>query len=372
MKSFRSPGLLLVLAGTLVALTACTPPGPEPTPTPTSPSASPTPSATPAAISAPAPLFDVDCGDLASEATLADALGAGVTSIDPAQSMMGAYPAISPTYAVRSLGGITCEWSNGEPQSDTTGYNPAYVGSRVLVLPNATSQWDRYLSYYGPDAEGDLCSAYEGPLHCTTDRLTGSTWVQVTTVGATSEAAASALGAEVVATIAGAGAGAAPWTPPAGTATLPADCPGVIPDDAVQAALGLGVAVQASTGGGGWSLEAGARENWGGPHCYWAFLDSDAGVGSLSTLPGGAWAWAEAREFLTLPSTPEAVTVAGLSAGDEAWLRCAAGDDYCLVDLVIGGNWIEAYIWPDDAGIAIDRRAGAIAIAEAIVANLGA
>jgi len=269
------------------------------------------------------------------------------------------------------LGGITCEWSNGEPLSDTTGYNPAYVGSRVLVLPNATSQWDRYLSYYGPDAEGDLCSAYEGPMHCTTDRLTGSTWVQVTTVGAASEAAASALGAEVVAAVAGAGAGAAPWTPPAGTAALPADCPGVIADDVVQSALALDVAVQASTGGGGWSLESGARQNWGGPHCYWAFLDADAGVGSLSSLPGGAWAWAEAREFLTLPSAPEAVTVAGLSAGDEAWLRCASADDYCLVDLVIGGNWVEAYLWPDDAGLSIDRRAGAIAIAEAIVANLG-
>jgi len=139
----------------------------------------------------------------------------------------------------------------------------------------------------------------------------------------------------------------------------------------VQSALGIDATVQASSGGGGWSLEAGARENWGGPHCYWAFLDSDAGVGSLATLPGGAWAWDEARTFLTLPSVPEAVTIAGLSADDEAWLRCAPGDAYCLIDLVIGGNWVEAYVWPDDAGFSIDRRAGALAIGEAIVASLG-
>ena len=370
MNSLRSSGMLLVLT-TALALTACTPPEAGPTPAASSLSATPTPSPTVAAISAPAPVFDVECGDLASEATLADALGASAISIDPAEATMGAYPAISPTYAVRSLGGITCEWSNGEPQSDTTGLNPAYVGTRALVLPNATSQWERYLAYYGPDAEGDYCGAYEGPLHCTTDVLTGSTWVQLTTVGATSEAAASALGAEVVAAISGAGPGAAPWTPPAGTSALPADCPGVIPDAAVQSALGIDATVQASSGGGGWSLEAGARENWGGPHCYWAFLDSDAGVGSLATLPGGAWAGDEARTFLTLPSVPEAVTIAGLSADDEAWLRCAPGDAYCLIDLVIGGNWVEAYVWPDDAGFSIDRRAGALAIGEAIVASLG-
>ena len=370
MTNYRCAGAILALT-TALALTACTPPKGDPTPSASSPSAAPTPSPTEAAISAPAPVFDVECSDLASEATLTDALGAGVTSIDPAESTMGAYPAISPTYAVRSLGGITCEWNNGEPQSDTTGSNPAYVGTRVLVLPNATSQWDRYLDYYGAEAEGDYCTAYEGPLRCTTDVLTGSTWVQLTTVGATSEAAASALGAEVVAAISGAGVGAALWSPPAGTAALPTDCSGVIADDAVQTALGIDVAVQASSGGGGWSLEAGALENWGGPHCYWAFLDADAGVGSLSTLSGGAWAWAEAREFLTLPSAPEAVTIAGLSADDEAWLRCAAADAYCLVDLVIGGNWVEAYVWPDDVGLSIDRRAGAIAIAESIVANLG-
>jgi hypothetical protein len=368
--TIRSASSIVAVTTLLIALTACTDPVPTPTPT-ASASSEPTPSPTLAPISAPAPVLDVDCAALVGDATLVGAFAVAVSSIDPAESMMAAYPAISPTYQVRSLGGITCEWSNGEPQSNTTGSNPAYVGARVMVLPNATSQWDRYLAYYGASAAGDYCTDGGGSLYCTTDALVGSTWVEVTSVGASSDAAASALGAEVVAAITAAGPGADPWSPPADTAALPADCTGVIPDAAVQSALGIDVAVQASTGGGGWSLEAGARENWGGPHCYWAFLDADAGVGSLATLPGGAWAWAEAREFLAHPSTPESVTIAGLAAGDEAWIRCAAADTYCLIDLVIAGNWVEAYVWPDDSGFAIDHRAGALAIGEAIVADLG-
>jgi hypothetical protein len=177
------------------------------------------------------------------------------------------------------------------------------------------------------------------------------------------------LGADVVSAVTAAGSGAALWTPPAGTTALPADCPGVITDATVQSALGLAVPVQASSGGGGWSIESGARENWGGPHCYWALLDSDSGVGSLATLPGGAWAWDEARAFITVPSAPEVVSIAGLAAGDEAWLRCAAADAYCVIDLVLGGNWVEAYIWRD--GPTPDRRAGALAVGAAIVASIG-
>jgi hypothetical protein len=145
----------------------------------------------------------------------------------------------------------------------------------------------------------------------------------------------------------------------------------VITDASVKSALGLLVWVEASSGGGGWSLEAGATKNWGGPQCYWAFLGSDSGVGALATLPGGAWAWAEARSFLSFPEAPTAVTIAGLASGDEAWLRCAGSDAFCVIDLVIGGNWVQAYIWPGSGtGPAIDRRAGAIAVGTAIVAKL--
>lgn len=52
---------------------------------------------------------------------------------------------------------------------------------------------------------------------------------------------------------------------------------------------GVSATLVASTDGGGWSLWAGARENWGGPRCNWLYEFSDSGVGFLASLPGGAW-----------------------------------------------------------------------------------
>lgn len=363
-------GITLLLAAALsLSLAACTPPAAEPTPAPTPEASDPSATPTPAedVVTAPEPALDVDCSDLASTASVTSALGAGVASVDPAASTMGAYPVISPSYFVRSLGGLACEWSNGQPQSNRAGSNPAYVGARVLVLPNATSQWTRYVDYYGPEVEDTFCSGG----YCSVDAYVGSTWVHVQMSGTTSDASAASLGAEIVSAIAAAGPGAAPWVVPADTAPLPADCLSLISDADVQASLGIGVPLVATTAAGGWSIEAGAEDNWQGPACHWSFLDADAGVGGLTTLVAGAWAWDEAREFLTVPSTPVAVTLASLDAGDEAWLRCDASDSTCLVDLVIGGNWIQVHVWPDDVmGTSYDRRAGALAIAERIVANI--
>lgn len=360
---------LLLAASASLLLAACTPPGAEPSPAPTSETSEPDPTPTSEAevVSAPEPALEADCSDLASTASVTSALGAGISAVDPAASTMGAYPVISPSYFVRSLGGLACEWSNGQPQSNRAGSNPAYVGARVLVLPNATGQWTRYLDYYGPEVEDTFCSGG----YCSVDAYVGTTWVHVQMSGATSDAAAAALGAEIVATVSAAGPGAAPWAVPAETQPLPADCPSLISDADVQASLGIGVPLVATTAAGGWSIEAGAEDNWQGPACHWSFLDADAGVGGLTTLVAGKWAWDEAREFLTVPSTPVAVLIAGLDAGDEAWLRCDAADSTCLVDLVIGGNWIQVYVWPDDVmGLAYDKRDGALAIAERIVANI--
>ena len=94
------------------------------------------------------------------------------------------------------------------------------------------------------------------------------------------------------------------------------------------------------------------------------------GIGFLSTLPAGAWAWAEASEFLDSPA-PEALEVTGLPASDEAWLRCSPDDSTCVVDLILGGNWIQATLDQADPtfGEQYDVRDAATKIAEAIVAG---
>ncbi len=364
--------LAVTLVGA-VSLAACTPLGAGPTPTIPAGPAEPTPTPTPTVdpLAGPESVIGVGCDGILSTSSLAGAFPAGVTAIDAGEADMGSSPTISLTYTVRSLGGLACEWNNGEPGQIPPGWsNPAYVGVIVLVLPNATSQWDRFESIYASSgAVGSYCAATSVPLYCSTNQIVGTSWVEVTVIGAASEAAGTALGTEALGVIGAAGPGAPAWSPPTDTLALPAECPGVVTDAAVQSALGLSDPVAASTGGGGWSLGAGARENWGGPHCYWSFVGADAGVGSLSTLPGGAWAWNEASAFLTFPSPPASASLPGLAPGDEAWLRCASADEYCVLDLVIGRNWVEVYVWRD-AGPSVDKRAGALAIGSEIVASL--
>jgi len=359
-----------IAAAVLLLATGCAPSTPDPTPSPSNPSSSPTPTATAEALSAPQPVLDALCSDILPSSAVGAAYPGGVTEVDLAESIMGADPTISPTYAVQSLGGIACEYSNGEPFSAKRGSNPAYVGVRVVVLPNADSQWNKLIDYYGPDVEGLNCSESE-PLFCTFSGFVSGAWIDVTAIGAVSAATVDTLAADAVAAIGAAGKGAGPWAPPVGTTALPADCAGVVSDADVQALLGAPLPVVATLAAGGWSIEAAALENWGGPRCMWRYTDSDFGVGSLQTLPGGAWAWAEAAEFLTVPSAPEELDVTGLAVGDEAWLRCADDGSECLIDLILGGNWLQAHLWADQGERSYDQRAGAEALAAAVVARLG-
>jgi hypothetical protein len=181
-----------------------------------------------------------------------------------------------------------------------------------------------------------------------------------------------ALSTEILTSVGAAGPGADAWVVPAEVATLPSECTEIISDADAQAAFALDVAVQAVPPAGGWSLSSAASENWGGPYCSWLYVDADAGVGSLNTLPGGAWAWEEARAFITVPSVPEPVAIAGLAATDQAWIRCAPADTSCLVDLVVGGNWISVDVWSDQGmgPLGVDRRTAAITLATVIVGNL--
>jgi hypothetical protein len=355
-------------------ISACTPPdtpivdGPETA----EPAPTPTPTIEPASV--PLPVLDIECADLASAATIAGTFPVAVAATDPSNSIMDAYPVIPKTYHLRSLGGLACEWNNGESQSSSTGTNPDYVGVQVLVLPDAETQWAKYEDYYGDSgAIGTYCSPGSSPITCTTNQLVGTNWVEVSVSAPSSEARAISLSSEILAAVGSAGPGADAWIVPADFATLPSECTDIISDADAQAAFALDVPIQATPPAGGWSLPSAASQNWGGPYCSWLYLDADAGVGSLNTLRGGAWAWDEARAFITVPSVPEPVAIAGLAATDEAWIRCAPADTSCLVDLVIGGNWISVDVWAEDgygSPLGVDRRTAAIALAEAIVATL--
>ncbi len=281
--------------------------------------------------------------------------------------------ALASALTARALGGLACEWNNGESYSEKRGLNPAYVGFRIVILPDAASQWARYIDYYGADGAGLYCfTAPSGVIGCNANDLVTDRWVEITSYGTISEDAAAALHTIVLGAVAAAGPGAPPWTPPAGTLPLPTECAGLVPFGIVASAVGSTLPIESSVGGGGWSLRAGANVNAGVVSCSWTYGASDLSPGGIQSLGAGAWAWNEARPALTTPSTPEALPIGGLEDSDQAWIRCAPANTECVVDLVIGGNWIEFVLYQDDgfgSGVS-DPRAAATTIAEGVVATL--
>ena len=358
----------IVAGAALLLLSGCTPGTPTPTASPAvEASATPTPTPTPTVepISAPEPRIDLTCAELGAAMPLASSFIEPVTEVSRAATEYGAYPARPEEYIVRSVGGLVCEFSNGQPQSRVLGPAAGYVGVRLFVLPEPGIQWDRYASYYGVAGDRDAYCAASS--NCFLNALGGSTWVDGTVVGAVNDAAGTAVLDAALAAVTAAGPGAAAWAPPAGTLALPDDCTAYIDGPTLQAATGQSTALDPYSGfGGGWSLVAGAFEIDGSPQCFWAFEFADAGIGTLDVIRGGEWAWSEAREIVG--SAP--ITVAGLAEGDEAWLRCGPADAWCVVDLVLGGNWLELHLNDDEFGEPFDRRAAIQSIAATIVANV--
>jgi len=378
LKIGRSAASLLLAAAVAATLVACTPPAPTPSASP-APAASPAPTPTAsvgvAAALSPQPIIDLTCAELLADSTVAAQFAVPVVPADAAISMMtAARIGMGAGYVVRSLGGLACEWNNGESYSSYRGYNPAYVGYRVVVLPDAASQWANYLRSR-PEGAGQFCGSISPDgLSCSSNDLVSDLWVEIKTYGVISDVAAAALRTSVIDGVSAAAPVAQVWLPPAGTLPLPTDCGGLVPYSTVTSALGSSVPLVGFRDGvgGNPSLWSGANVNAGVGGCGWYYPDTDYGFGEISTLAGGGWAWDEARPALTTPAVPEPLVIAGLSAADQAWIRCAPANAECVVDLVIGGNWIAFHLWPDGGlgFVTADTRAAATAIAEGVVATL--
>lgn len=374
-RSHRSALAVVTALGIAVMLAACTPGDPSPTAEPT-PGATPSPTSTPgpAVALVPEPVLDATCADLLPAASIAATFPDALSEADAGHSSLAAPAAIVPAYVVRSLGGVACEWNNGQTYSSSRGTNLDYSGVRVMVLPDAATQWDRYVAYYGSDGLGLFCGEVfpPYPLGCHGNDLVGDYWVETTIFDAASPEAASALHASILAVVGAAGPGADAWTPPADTLALPADCEVILPMSSVQSALGVADSLVATTAAGGWSLRAGADVNAAIVDCHWSYSDADAGVGGIRVLPAGLWAWNEALPALTIPAAPAPLALTGLDSGDEAWIRCAPANAECTVDLIIGGNWIELDVGLDEGfgRVTVDRQLGATAIAQAVVTSL--
>jgi hypothetical protein len=379
MNTSRAALAAIIALGALLGTTACA--GASPSPAATAESGVADPAMTPAAeptAGAPQPIIDLACDELLATATVAATMPASVVPAVMARAELGGSRGngIPTSSYVRSLGGLACEWNNGQAYNSSAGSNPDYLGIRVLVLPDAVSQWERFETYYSStDALGLYCAGMIEPLYCTHEELVGTNWVSAEIIGAGNAPAAEAIANEVLTAVSTAGPGGASWMPPADTIALSPDCEATLPVTPVGLLLGVGVPLVAQGPAGGWSLGAGARENASAAGCIYTFEGSMAGVGSIDTLPAGAWAWREVRPLISTPAAPERVEIALLGDGDEAWVRCTADGHSCFLDLVVGGNWVQLQAWDtegesDAARVTVEPRAGILRLGEAVLGEL--
>jgi hypothetical protein len=327
----------------LLALTACGPGSPAPTPTTTGgtatadPDDGATPEPTDTAPDRPTPRFDASCDTLVPASLLTPILPFAFEANDVLRTEYFASPSIPRHGAVAQVGGLLCEWSNGEPYSSETG-SSAFRGIQLSVLPDATSGWERFAGYYGfaPTADSVSCFAASGV--CSLDVHAGGYWFSAeidTTVGAGTEAAVRALGDHLQAATSGFGTLREPWYP-TGLQVIPSDCDVTLPATLVGSVFGSGHELYEADGGGGWSLWAEAMSRNGGFGCGWY-----GGVEtiSISWQPGGAWL---ARQ-LGVTSNGAAVDIPALGADGVARLTSYSDGSYGI-DLVAHGTWVSTVV----------------------------
>ena len=368
----KTSAVILLALGLAAGLSACDPtvPGPAPSVTlPPTSTATPEPEVSP--IVAPSPDLALDCDDLVAPALLSTLFTSGVSQVDPEQTIIEAGNLIPYKYAIEQLGGIACEWSNGEPQSAKVGDNPAYRGTSVSISPVSASEWAEFVSYYGVVGDRQVY-CYD---NCYADLLVAGTWWVEVGLQATDAADPLASFTAEVAAIEAAITGAAPsgttWTAPEGTVPLAADCAAILPAATVQSAFATTSSLEAWPPYGGVSLDGVARSQLNSLWCNYMISGAEVSAGSLQRLPAGEWAWNEARTFGLLDGPMVGVAVAGLETGDSVWVRCPATGE-CVVDVIVGHNWVQFIGSPDEVGSTADRNAAIQQIAAAIVANVRA
>jgi hypothetical protein len=361
--------ILLMLA---VTLTGCI------TQPPTTPSAFPTTTASPTATpesSAPETRFDLDCDSIASTATIEAFTSEPIEKQDLLANYSEQSPELPRLAYIEAMGGLVCDWSNGVSTfSSSGGPGTPYIGTSIMILPEAGTQFAKFETMYGP-ASGVQCSA-SGPT-CSLDTLVNGYWLSVEMHGVIFDDPTSDLPPALVSEffdsvdslISALGAPAPRWSPPEGTIALGADCELIIPTSDVQSALALTNEPSVYKPGGGWSMWAGATVESGGGRCSWSANDEETYDGGLSWLPGGAWAAEKLLPGTTNPSGVTPVAIPDLATSDKAFLRCADDDSHCVVDLVIGGNWVQVdgYASSGELHVAHDR---AIDLASVITARI--
>jgi hypothetical protein len=318
----------------------------------------------------PRPILNTPCSKLGSATSPAKFFPAVVAIRDAAHETIRGSWRQPLDYAIRQTGGLTCEWSNGVGSGGEFGDGTAWRGIRLELLPDGAASFSRYAASISlTGTETMYCFDTFGVISCYYDGLVDGDWLSMQARGLRSEVEGRALLTKFRTAVALARPSGLPaWTPPVGTVPLPDSCDDLISIDRVQIGFAARLPLVAYVSGFGSSPGSGASSRLGSANCTWLARDTFASAGSMYTLRGGAWAWAEARSRFTAPSALTPVAIPRLRTGDEAYVRCDAPHQRCYLDLIIGGNWISLAASPEDGFglVRADRRDALIFIATQI------
>jgi hypothetical protein len=382
----RTPRALVFLAAVglaVLALSGCAP-------TTTSRTSSPTPShvsakhkpahPNPPALdtSVPASLLNLPCSSLITPTELTGYAGtetavavAAIAAGDLAEPE-GQLPVVD---SIREAGGIDCVWSSGAVNhyDGPDGTVSPYL--EISVQFNATSAWAVNAGELGiSGSSGGECDDDAVGGECQIDDLVGTgTWIDIYSREATGSDpdAIGDIENTAVAAVKAAGTPSAPTTPQAGTLSIGTQCTDFASNAAVQSALASSTAITSSTPPvtdetfRTWFASLDSLKNH---PCVWT--QGSTTVAQLAWIPGGAWAWAEDKTQSLADAPLQSLHLTGLKVNDAAWIRCAAADASCIVDLTLGGNWIEATV--PASSTAPNKRTAATALAQAIATKLDA
>ena len=378
---------VVAAAAVLVAMSGCaSQPPTQPTPLPT---ASPAATAEPV-VTLPTSRLGIECEDLVTAETVTARIAGAVPRPDYFADILAQSPGIPEGTPLLQAGGLVCDWSAMTAVAGNLGQPAGYTGLHIELLPDAASYWATYTDSVGIPSTGFwYCSNYgalTGPF-CNFEALVGTTWVsiQLSGVDAGTTDSDEVVAAKVrpfvdaiVAVIAEAGFPAAPWVDPS-AAVIPGTCEQVLPIATVAEGVGIASLADYETAstpfGAGFIglLSTAARLSIGEVRCPWGY-GYETEFGGLRLIPGGSWALSQTIDDPSPAGPAVRVKIDGLGSDDAAWLRCAAADGACVLDVSIGRNWLEVFLWQptdlDGNTVPMDRQAVLQKLAESAVDNL--
>ncbi len=322
--TLRLTTMSVFVAAAVIVLAGCTGPGPvDPPPVDPTPTTDPQPTATADPSGAPAARFDGECDSLMPTDLLTRIFAEPMAPHSFPETEFAAIQWIPYSAAVTQVGGLLCEWSNGQPYSAEVGAS-AFRGIQIAIIPDADAVWQSLVDASGMDpviGQADCNGA-----GCFINQFSNGYWLSAEidedNVHLKSDAieAFKANFKQVAATW------GAPTEAPHPQVPIAADCAALLPESLVLELLpGDSPLPQTDTDFPYITYREAARRN-GDLSCWWM---TTMGTVRLQTLTGGAW------------------LADSLGATDGC-------DQYtCWTDLRIDGNWIRVIVEGDD----IDRPA---------------